>query len=309
MGHPDSFQLEYLGVGNEQWQSDTVNFFGRYEMFEKAIHEKYPEIKLIGSAGPDVWSDGYKKAWAWASEAVKKNDNLVYAIDEHYYVSPEWLYDHVHFYDQYDRQIKVFAGEYACHIPGRAGRMNCPEANTLGAALAEAAFMTGLEKNADVVVLASYAPLLARMGYTQWSPDLIWFNGDTSYVTPSYYVQQLYSKYSGVKTLTADFGLDQETERKEGIYASAVEDEKGKLILKIVNSNEEEREMTIEDETGQIMGDIPYTTIVMSGEKEDRNTIQDREKVSLHREEKVLKENRIKVPGNSFSVILFDGKK
>lgn len=155
MGHPEPFYLEYLGVGNEQWQTDRVNFFARYEMFEKSIHEKYPDMKLIGSAGPDVWSDGYTKAWNWARETAKTRENLAYAIDEHYYVAPEWLYKNVHFYDNYDRTIKVFAGEYACHIQGRAGKMNCPEANTLGAALAEAAFMTGIERNADVVVLAS----------------------------------------------------------------------------------------------------------------------------------------------------------
>ncbi len=83
MGHPEPFGLEYLGIGNEQWQTETVNFFARYEMFEKAIHQKYPEIKLISSSGPDVWSDSYYKAWEWARKSIKENENLMYAIDEH----------------------------------------------------------------------------------------------------------------------------------------------------------------------------------------------------------------------------------
>lgn len=304
MGHSQPFGLEYIGVGNEQWQTDTVNFFGRYEMFEKAIHEKYPEMKLIGSAGADVWSGGYKKAWDWARQAVKENDNLLYAIDEHYYVSPEWLYDNVHFYDNYDRQIKVFAGEYACHIPGRAGRMNCPEANTLGAALAEAAFMTGLERNADVVVLASYAPLLARMGYTQWSPDLIWFDGEKSYVTPGYYVQQLFSLYRGVRTLNVD--IDNRMEKEERIYASAVEDAQGRVILKIVNAGESEKEVAVTGEDGRLSEGAKFTMNYLSGDKELQNTIENRENVALQAMNGSIADGCVKIPGNSFAVLVFE---
>lgn len=304
MGHPLPFGLEYLGVGNEQWQTDRVNFFGRYEMFEKAIHEKYPEMKLIGSAGPDVWSDGYSKAWNWARETAKDNENLVYAMDEHYYVVPEWLYDNVHFYDNYDRNIKVFAGEYACHIPGRAGKMNCPQANTLGAALAEAAFMTGIERNADVVALASYAPLLARMGYTQWSPDLIWFDGGKSYVTPSYYVQQLFSIYRGVRTLQVETGFEPEQEKKEALYAGAVQDEEGRIILKIVNAGDEEREITLEGEGINIADGAEYTITYFCGDKDAQNTIDHMDNVSLETEEGCLEGRKIRVKGNSFSVVV-----
>lgn len=304
MGHAKPFGLEYLGVGNEQWQTDTVNFFGRYEMFEKAIHEKYPEMKLIGSAGADVWSGGYKLAWDWAGQSVKEKQNLMYAMDEHYYVSPEWLYDNVHFYDHYDRQIKVFAGEYACHIPGRAGRMNCPEANTLGAALAEAAFMTGLERNADVVVLASYAPLFARMGYTQWSPDLIWFDGEKSYVTPSYYVQQLFSLYRGVRTLNVD--MDTRMEKEERIYASAVEDAQGRIILKIVNAGESEKEVAVADEDGRLSEGAKFTMNYLSGDKELQNTIENRENVALQARNGSIADGCVKIPGNSFAVLVFE---
>lgn len=239
MGHPEPFHLIYLGIGNEQWQTETVDFYSRYQIFEKRIHEKYPDIQLIGSSGPDVWSKEYSSAWKYYRKEAQKNRNFTYAVDEHYYVRPEWLYQNTHFYDHYDRDVKVFAGEYACHIANKAGKMNCPEANTMEAALAEAAFMTGIERNADVVVMASYAPLFARLGYTQWSPDLIWFNGEKAYCTPSYYVQQMYSCNRGIRTLQTDW--DEQKEAKERIYVSAVETQEGDIILKVVNASPEEK--------------------------------------------------------------------
>lgn len=301
MGHASPFGLEYLGVGNEQWNTDEVQFFKRYEMFEKAIHDKYPEMKLIGTTGPDVWGGGYFAAWEWVREAAKDKPDFVYAMDEHYYVAPQWLYEHVHFYDDYDRNVKVFAGEYACHIPGRAGRMNYPSANNLEAALAEAAFLTGVERNADVVVLASYAPLFARMGYTQWSPDLIWFDGEKSYETPSYWVQQLFSKYRGVRTLTADLGMDVETELKEKIYASAVEDESGKIILKLVNGSDEDKVLNMIGEGITFAKDADV--VIMTGEKDDQNTIEERYKVQPVKKHITMKNGTIEVPKNSFMVL------
>lgn len=243
MGHPEPFGLEYVGIGNEQWQDEESEFFERYLMFEKAVHEKYPEIKLIGSAGPGVLNEAYDKAWEWIYEEEKKNPNVVYAMDEHYYVEPEWLLEHADFYDNYDRTIKVFAGEYACHIPGLAGKMNMPEANSIKAALAEAAFMTGIERNSDVVVMAAYAPLLARKGYTQWSPDLIWFDGKHVYETPSYYVQQLYSKYRGEYVLPCEV---EKTEAAGKVFASAVTDAEGRVIVKLVNVSDKDEMISFE---------------------------------------------------------------
>ena len=174
-----------------------MDFFSRYQAFEQAIHAKYPEMRLIGSAGPDITSERYTAAWDFYKEAAPKKENFVYAVDEHYYVKPEWFYAHTDFYDEYPRNIKVFSGEYAAHpVNG----MNRPDANTLGGALAEAAFLTGVERNADVVVLASYAPLFARVGYAQWSPDMIWFDDARAYGTPSYYVQKLYGENLGTVT-------------------------------------------------------------------------------------------------------------
>lgn len=242
MGHPKPFYLEYVGIGNEQWQDEESEFFERYLMFEKAVHEKYPDIKLIGTAGPDVWTDKYEKAWEWIREEEKKNPNVVYAVDEHYYVSPEWLLSHTDFYDNYDRTIKVFAGEYACHIPGLAGKMNMPEANCIQGALAEAAFLTGIERNSDVVAMAAYAPLLARKGYTQWSPDLIWFDGKEVFETPSYYVQQMYSKYRGEYVLPCE--VEDEKEAVGSIFVSAAADAEGRILMKLVNVSDEDKEIT-----------------------------------------------------------------
>ena len=278
MGHPEPFNLKYIGVGNEQWETEHCDFFRRATMFEERIHAKYPEIRIIGSAGPDVSSERYTMAWDYYREEAKKNPNCVHAVDEHYYVKPEWLYENVHFYDNYSRDIKVFAGEYACHVTeyGKTeiiendvrGNMNCPEANSHGAALAEASFLTGVERNADVVIMACYAPLFARVGYAQWSPDLIWFNGEKSYATPSYYVQQMYSCNRGVATLVNDWNAEKET--AENVYIGTVVDADGSVIVKAVNTSDVEKTLEIAVEDMEA-GSVSVTEIY--GEKTDYNSI------------------------------------
>ncbi|HEX6963431.1 MAG TPA: alpha-L-arabinofuranosidase C-terminal domain-containing protein [Lacipirellula sp.] len=179
MGHPEPFNMKYLGIGNEQWSEE---YFQRYRVFYRAIHPKYPELKLISTAGPQAEGDSF--SYAWGRFATDTPADLV---DEHYYRSPNWFLANHRRYDSYVRDgPKVFAGEFAAHTMGRR--------NNLEAALAEAAFMTGLWRNADVVDMACYAPLFARIGNVQWTPDLIWFDNDRSFGSPSYYVQQLYSK-------------------------------------------------------------------------------------------------------------------
>lgn len=235
MGHPEPFGLTMLGIGNEQWQTPEGDFFGRYRLFEKAVHEKYPELKLIGSAGPDITSARYHDAWKYYRENTAENGNFCYAVDEHYYVEPQWFYSHVDFYDHYPREVKVFSGEYAAHP--ECG-MNKPYANTFEGALAEAAFLTGVEKNADVVILASYAPLLARLGYAQWSPDMIWFDEKGAYPTASYYVQKMYSENMG--TVTVPMEGQEEELRKWGVYLNITLDEKaGEYIIKAVNKEKD----------------------------------------------------------------------
>ncbi len=274
MGHPEPFDLQFLGIGNEQWQDETHDFFERYEIFERRIHEKYPDIKLIGSAGPDITSERYTAAWDFYRKH-QDEEGFAYALDEHYYVKPEWLFEHNEFYDNYDRKIKVFAGEYAAHPKCD---FNAPDANTLWGALSEAAFMTGVERNSDVVVLASYAPLFARLNYAQWSPDMIWFDASSAYGSPSYHVQKLYASNMG--TGTVDIPELKEL-RAAGVYASLSFDERtDELILKAVNSTENEVSLDLQ---GESFGS--YKAFVLSGDERDAyNSIDKPNRVSVHEE-------------------------
>ncbi len=273
MGHEKPFGLKLLGIGNEQWQTERADFFERYEIFEKEIHKKYPEISLIGSAGPDITSEKYTAAWDFYRKN-KDKENFVLAIDEHYYVKPEWLFEHNEFYDNYDRKIKVFSGEYAAHpVSG----FNRDDANTLWGALSEAAFLTGIERNADVVILASYAPLFARVNYAQWAPDMIWFNDEMAYKTPSYLVQYLYANNVGDYTLKVE---NLKELRDEGIYVSASFVEKtNETVLKIVNSTDKEKEACI-DLGESVSG---FSGLSMTGDDKDaHNSIDKPDRVVLN---------------------------
>jgi alpha-L-arabinofuranosidase len=181
-GHPAPFNLQYLGVGNED--HITPVFRERFKMIFDAVKAKHPEITVIGTAGPAPDGDDFVNGWKIA------DDLRVPIVDEHYYQAPQWFWENLHRYDSYDRQkSKVYVGEFAAHDDGRR--------TTLRSALAEAAYLTGLERNADVVPLTSYAPLLARRGHTQWNPNLIYFSNTQVVPTINYYVQQLFSLNSG----------------------------------------------------------------------------------------------------------------
>lgn len=296
MGHPAPFGMTMMGIGNEQWQTEKVDFFSRYQAFEQEIHEKYPEMRLIGSAGPDITSERYTAAWDFYKEAAPKKENFVYAVDEHYYVKPEWFYEHTDFYDAYPRNIKVFSGEYAAHpVNG----MNRPDANTLGGALAEAAFLTGVERNADVVVLASYAPLFARVGYAQWSPDMIWFDDTRAYGTPSYYVQKLYGENLGTVTLAMEG--QEEALREQDIYANASYDETaGEIIVKVVNHSAQARELSLRlAESYAPAGTVKLSRL--AGREEDYNCITNPDVVTLQTAQEPFA-GSLTLPAFSFTV-------
>jgi alpha-L-arabinofuranosidase len=230
MGHPEPFNLKYIGVGNEQWEEQYIE---RYKLFEKSIQQKYPEIKIVSGSGPSSAGQYFDYAWG---ELRKLNPAL---IDEHYYMPPEWFLKNANRYDNYDRKgIKVFAGEYAAH--GK--EASEPESrNTWLSALAEAAFMTGLERNADVVNMASYAPLLAHVEAWQWRPDLIWFDNLRVTGTPNYYVQKLFSTNRGTHIIPALSG-GKPLAGADSLYASAALDKtNSKVIIKIVNSSSSAR--------------------------------------------------------------------
>ncbi|HWT75856.1 MAG TPA: alpha-L-arabinofuranosidase C-terminal domain-containing protein [Mobilitalea sp.] len=296
MGHPKPFHLEMIGIGNEQWETERVNFFERYTIFEKVIHDKYTDIKLIGSAGPDVTSEHYTDAWDFYKMKQNEQPDFTYAVDEHYYRPVEWLYENNHFYDNYPRNVKVFAGEYAAHI--RSG-FNMPEVNTLEAGLSEAAFLTGVERNADVVVLASYAPLFARVGFAQWSPNLIWFDDHVCYGTPSYYVQKLYAgnmgNYTVINTLSQDTSC---------LYQTVSYDERaGELIIKLINSSSDLQEVQFDiDEAYQAAAQVK-ATILTSVNKDDHNNINEPDKVKPYEKVLTLTGMTYQAPAHSFSVI------
>lgn len=177
LGHPEPFHLEYIGVGNEEVGEP---FFERYPYFHKAIKEKYPDIKVINSSGPFAAGSEYDRGWNSAKE--NKSD----LVDEHFYQSPEWFLANYHRYDKFKAdEPKVFLGEYASW------------GNTYYNALVEAAFMTGLEKNAHAVGLACYAPMLCNADYVNWQPDMLWFNNHQIFATPNYYVQKLFMNHQG----------------------------------------------------------------------------------------------------------------
>ena len=300
MGHPQPFELGYLGLGNEQWEMKAENgkrgneFFKRVEMFEKRLHEKYPDLKLIGTAGPEVDAPkfNFDEAWEWTRNHLKENENFVYATDEHFYKPPKWLYENASRYDNYPRTAKVCAGEFAAHVPHENGVMPLtPQANCFESALAEAAVMTGFERNADIVVMSCYAPLFARLGYTQWSPNLIWFDGKRSVATPNYYVQQLYSLYTG------DYSFKISCEEKD-IYASATERE-GMTFVKIVNASAEEKEAEIEGVRGSL------TRIIrLEGEAGDYNSLEEPFRVAP-KDVAPTSPNCVTLPPHTFSVLVF----
>lgn len=233
MGHPEPFNLKYVGIGNEQWGHQYPE---RLEHFVKAVRAKYPEIKIVGSSGPD--SEGEQFEYLWPEMKRLKAD----LVDEHFYRPESWFLAQGNRYDKYDRKgPKVFAGEYACHGKGK-------KWNHFNAALMEAAFMTGLERNADIVEMATYAPLFAHVEGWQWRPDMIWFDNLRSMPTASYYVQQLYSlnKGSQVVPLKMDGKAIAGNEGQNGLFASAVkETPSGDLIIKVANTGDESQELKL----------------------------------------------------------------
>lgn len=202
MGHSEPFNLEYIGIGNEQWGNE---YFERYELFQEEISKHYPNIKLITSAGWKNRGWEFDLAYDWMS----KNKDKAYAVDEHFYKEPEWFLENIDRYDSYDRSLpKVFIGEWAAHLGADKNSKIEERKNNWYAAICEAAFLTGVERNADHVVMTCYAPLLAKINHNQWQPNLIWFDNSSVYGTPSYYVQKLFSENTGDTMVEAHCGDD-----------------------------------------------------------------------------------------------------
>ena len=233
MGHPEPFNLKYLAVGNEQW--DNL-YYERLRPFVKAIRAKYPNIRIIGTSGPDSEGEMFDKGWK-AMKEIKAD-----LVDEHFYRNEQWFLSHGLRYEGYDRKgPKVFAGEYACHGKGK-------KWNHFETSLYEAAFMTDIERNADVVEMATYAPLFAHVDGWQWRPDLIWYDNTRMFKSVSYYVQQMYACNKGTNVLQLSMNGKPVAgqEGQDGLFASAVVDkQKGEIIVKVINTSDKAQDVTL----------------------------------------------------------------
>jgi len=251
-GHPASFNLQYVGIGNED--KITPEFKQRFKMIYESVKSKYPEIILIGTSGPFHSGEDYDKGWSLA------NQLKISVVDEHYYVQPEWLISNQYRYDKYNRSKgKVYLGEYASW------------GNKLYNAIAEALYMTGLERNGDVVSMASYAPLFAKNNFTQWKTDMIFFDNSSYYLTPNYQVQKMFSINTG------DYYFDQVITKDKAdslLAGSCVYDSRtGDIILKLVNAAKEQKQVKVDiSRFGKFLPDAEKTEL--SGSADAANSFE-----------------------------------
>ena len=283
MGHPEPFGLKFLGVGNEQWDYDEKHggfgpvFTERLKKFSDALRAKYPELKLIGTTGPN--SEG----WDFDLLQPRMKELKVDLYDEHYYRNEQWFLSHGLRYDSYDRKgPRVFAGEYACHGKGK-------KWNHFYTSLLEAAHMTGIERNADIVHMATYAPLFAHVEGWQWRPDAIWFDNLRSFKSVSYYVQQMFATNKGtnVLSLTTPDAKNKKgvpvagQEGQDGLFASSVYDaQTGEVVVKVVNTSASAQSIRL-NLLGMKGTPVAQTlTLSTSGSLDDENTLDQPEKIT-----------------------------
>ncbi len=287
MGHPEPFGLKYLGVGNEDRITDE--FAERFEMIFDAVREKHPEVTVIGTSGP--WPDGedYDRGWALIRQLG------VALVDEHSYKPPQWFWDNLDRFDDHDRDgAKVYLGEWAAHDDGRRP--------TLRAALAEAAYLTSLERNGDVVVMSSYAPLFAKRGHTHWNPDLIYFDNQRFYPTISYHVQKLFGHHAGDEYLGQVDGVDV---AQTQLASSVVRDRQtGDVIIKLVNAEPDAAavDVTLAGADG-FAGEA--TLLTLAGDDLDRTNAAGAPDPVLPEETRVSVDEHfsLTLPPHSFSVV------
>ena len=268
MGHPKPFNLKLIGVGNEQWGPEYLE---RYKVFEKAIKSKYPAMTIVSGAGPFPEGDYFE----YGTKELKKLNAQI--VDEHYYKNPKWFRDNVTRYDNYDRKgPKIFAGEYAAQSVAIASPDN---KNNWECAFSEAAFMTGLERNAEVVNLTSYAPLMAHAEAWQWTPDMIWFNNLEAYGSANYYVQKLFSTNKGTNLLAITKDGKPVIGQNE-LFASAVKDANTKeIIVKLVNASANSQDVNIDLKGGKLVEKGTKTTLT-SPNLDDVNSFESPKKIS-----------------------------
>lgn len=292
MGHPKPFGLKQIGIGNEQW---GPMYPERLQKFIEQIRAKYPDIKICGTSGPSASGKNFDYGW---EQMRKLNVDLV---DEHYYMKPDWFLKNAGRYDKYSRKgPKVFAGEYAAHGQG--------EHNNFEAALSEACFMTGLERNADVVYQATYAPLFAHVEGWQWKPDLIWFDNLSSVRSANWYVQALYGQNKGTNVLTlTENGAPVEGQNQ--LYATACYDKPTRqYIVKVGNSGSNAQQIIIEFKGKKLTGGKAW--VLHADDMSAENTLANKQAV-VPQEQTVTangSELNIEVPSKSFVVYRLNAK-
>ena len=296
MGHPEPFNMKYIGVGNEQWGPEYIK---RYKAFEVAIKEKYPDMIIVSGSGP--FPDGEHFEYGM-EELTKLNSEIV---DEHYYRPPAWFQENATRYDSYDRNgPKIFAGEYAAQSVAIASPDN---KNNWECALSEAAFMTGLERNADLVVMTSYAPLMAHADGWQWTPDLIWFNNLESYGTANYYVQKLFANHPGTDLLKITLDGAAVTGQNK-LYASAVKDENTKeVIIKVVNTSAKSQEMAVNLKGEKLEGSAKVWTLT-SDDLKAVNSFESPQKISPEESALFFKKREMNAKIEPYSMTVFSVK-
>jgi alpha-L-arabinofuranosidase len=291
LGHPLPFHLKMMGIGNENWGPQYVE---RLKFFTKAIKTKYPDFKIVNSSGTDPNGERFDYL---NGELRNMNADI---IDEHYYRRPEWFFANAKRYDNYPRTgSKIFGGEYAAQSDHTVSVNN---KNCWLTALSEAAFMTGLERNADVVNMASYAPLFAHEEGWQWTPDLIWINNLKSYGTPDYYVQKLFSVNKGSKVVPITLNNDV-VAGQDSLYASAVIDTKqNELIIKIVNASAIPITNMIDVQGAKKLASSGILTVLHSDDLNSVNTFDEPKKISPEESKIIIKGKEINLIAAPYSL-------
>ena len=294
MGHSNSFNLKFLGIGNENWGPQYIE---RVKIFTKALKKKYPNIQLVNSSGTDHSGERFDYL---NGELRKMNADI---IDEHYYRDPLWFRQNAKRYDSYDPQSsKVFAGEYAAQSKSIGSSEN---RNTWNCALSEAAFMTGLERNAGVVYMASYAPLFAHVDAWQWTPDLIWMDNLRSYGTPNYYVQKLFSLNKGTQVVPILLN-NEVVAGQDSLFATASIDKKtNELLIKIVNTSDKEITKQLLFEGVKQLASKAMVSLLKSNDLSKLNSLDDPTALSPLDNEIVVtgKQINLVIPSYSLQVI------
>ena len=257
-GHPEPFNLKYIGIGNEDMITEV--FTERFKMIYDAVKKAHPEVEVVGTVGPFYEGSDYDAGWQLARELD------IPLVDEHYYVAPGWMIYNQDYYDEYKRGgTRVYLGEYAAHVPGRKSNMET--------ALAEALYLTSVERNGDIVEMTSYAPLLARKGHTQWTPDLIYFDNAGVYPTTDYYTQKLFGNNTGSQYIPAETKLNVDNEKAQARVGSSIlyDEATGDYIVKLVNLLPKAVDANVDLSGLKINAKSKISAQILAGDPEDRN--------------------------------------